>query len=126
MVMLYGATLQTPIKILPETTLRSYSTAWTWLAAMLNLEPQPISSAAVVQAFAQISSFTLLQVFGRQYFKIIKYIGTVYLPKIKEITTKEMKRQTLVQLELYIDECSKKIFERGSLERPDGFVNCLV
>lgn len=120
MIMLYSAALQTPIK--PRNSFRSYNYAWSWLARILDLDPEPAISAAVVQAFIQISSFTMLQVYGKQYIKLIKYISGVYIPKIREVTSKDVKRQTLVQLELFVDNCIKSISQRGSLEQPEGFV----
>lgn len=120
MVMLYAAALQTPLP--PKTSYQSFNTAWRWLSSMLNFDPKPVISAAIIQAFTQISSFTMLQLYGKQYFKLLKYISSDYLSKIKEITGKDSKRQTLVQLEIFTEESVKNILIRGSLQTPEGFV----
>lgn len=83
--------------------------AWNWLASFLSLEPQPVITATILQAFLQEASKTLSKTYERQYNKIIDFIRIIYVPKIEEVTTKKCDKQSLIKLKNLLADNSNLI-----------------
>lgn len=72
--------------------------SWTWLAAFLSLEPQPVITATILQAFLQESSKKLSSTYGIQYKKLLAFIKEDYIKMIEKVTPKTSDRQSLIKL----------------------------
>ena len=56
---------------------------WSWIARMLNLKPKRIT-AQLVLSFLQVAGFRLLQVYNRQFRKLLAVIKEDVLPKLPQ------------------------------------------
>jgi len=57
--------------------------AWTYLARISNMKPRRVT-AAILCPFLQIASYELSQRYRRQYSKLLRYIKTIFLPKLSD------------------------------------------
>ncbi|XP_074597544.1 gle1 RNA export mediator [Brevipalpus obovatus] len=119
-IMLFSASIQMPSQ--SSSGFLGLSHAWSWLALLLNDDPQPLITPAVLQGFLQMASYRMLEAYGRQFFKLIKFIEAKFVPKIRDVTGREMKRQTLVNLQLFIDDLLKQMSTTGQINVPEGFI----
>lgn len=54
---------------------------WTWLAAILNMPPRPITPN-IIFAFLEQASYVMYKKYGEAFGKLIKFIIEKYLPMI--------------------------------------------
>lgn len=85
------------------------SSAWTWLAAFLSLEPQPVITATVLQAFLQETSKKLSSTYGKQYKKLLTFIKEDYVKMIEQVTPKTSDRQSFIKLQNLLSDDSQLI-----------------
>lgn len=72
--------------------------AWTWLASYVSLNPQPVISATVLQAFLQETSKQMTSTYLCQFNKLMTFIKEHYIKKIEEVTSKTSDRQSFIKL----------------------------
>lgn len=94
---------------------------WIWLARSCSLQPMPSVSAAVIHAFLSASFFRLHKVYGIQAVKLLHFISSSYIPMIEKATGPDVKKQSIVQLAMFVDETLKKIKRNLSI-KPEGFL----
>lgn len=94
---------------------------WVWLARTCSLQPVPSVSAAVLHAFLSATFFRLHKVYGIQAEKLLKFIALTYIPMIEKATGPDVKKQSIVQLTMFVDETLKKIRRNLSI-KPEGFL----
>lgn len=83
--------------------------AWTWLAAFLSLEPEPVITALVLQAFLQEASKKLSSSYGRQYKKLLAFIKEDYIKMIEQVTPKTSDRQSFIKLKNLLSDDTQLI-----------------
>jgi len=60
--------------------------AWSWLGHMVNIEPRRDITATVLHEFLTVAGHSLLQVYQRQFVKLVHGIFNEYLPQIVAVT----------------------------------------
>lgn len=98
------------------------SCGWLWLTQTLSVEPTPAVSAAILHAFLSASFYKFLLVYKSQAVKLINFLKKDYLKRIEQNTGPDVKRQSIVQLEMLTDEYLKKIRTKKDL-KPDGVIS---
>ena len=106
MIKLYSAVIQCNIESGHPHGLKY---GWNWVARVLNQEPRPAITAAVLDAFLSISGHKMYRYYGRQFAKLIEFIRRDYTKRIESVTSKETKRQSLVKLEMSVDNIANKM-----------------
>lgn len=94
---------------------------WKWIAGTCSVQPVPLVSAAVIHAFLSAAFFRLQRVYGIQAVKILRFISSTYIPMIEAETGQEVKKQSIAQLSMFVDETFKKLKRNQSL-KPEGFL----
>lgn len=94
---------------------------WIWLARTCSVQPIPSVSAAVIHAFLSACFFRLQKVYGIQAVKLLLFISSTYIPMIEKATGPDVKKQSIVQLTMFVDETMKKLKKNSSL-KPEGFL----
>lgn len=80
--------------------------AWTWLASFISLEPQPVISATILQAFLQEISKQMSKVYLCQYTKLISFIKDHYIKMVEEVTSQTTDVQSFVKLKNLLNDDS--------------------
>ncbi|ORX42133.1 GLE1-domain-containing protein [Piromyces finnis] len=109
MISLFSALIQTTNK--SGNSKLDMKTGWSWLARILNMPPRQITSLALI-TFLEIAGNEMINVYGRQMHKILKFIMNVYIP----MAPKESIAAT-TRLKLFIEEYNKK---GGRIDPPKG------
>lgn len=117
-VRMYGAILQSPLNNHPL----GLKYAWKWLASLLSLEPRVKLTPAILHAFLTVCHHRLYSAYNKQYVKMLHFIRDEYLPKIEKTYAKEDNRQSLIQLQTYLDEIQKQLASNRQPDIPDGFI----
>lgn len=98
--------------------------AWNFLSATLSLEPRPGITAAVLHAFLSVCCHRLFDVYKSQFFKLLVFLLREYIPKIEANSSQELKKQSVVQLKMFLEETLKKIPKQGSKGiKPEGVLS---
>lgn len=121
MIRLYSAIIQCNLESAHPHGLKC---GWSWVARVLNQEPRPAITAAILDAFLSISSHKMYRFYGRQFVKLIEFIQRDYTKRIESVTTKDTKRQSLVKLQMFSDNLCNKIRRNASHKdlAPEGLV----
>lgn len=90
--------------------------SWRWIAAMLNLEPQADVSATVIYSYLKIAGNKMAAVYKKQFFKLIQFIQSHYLKRIKQVTPEDQSQQSIAILE----ELLNKIIKTKHVPPPEG------
>ncbi|XP_054168233.1 mRNA export factor GLE1-like [Oppia nitens] len=106
LVKLYSAVIQCNIQTNHPHDLKH---AWIWVSRLLNLEPRPAITAAVLESFLSITAHKMYRFYGKQFIKLLNFIVSDYLKRIETISPKGTKRQSLVKLQMFCEEFMKKI-----------------
>jgi nucleoporin GLE1 len=118
LVRLYGAILQTPLISHPL----GLRLAWKWLASLLSLPPRAKLTPAILHAFLTVTHHKMYETYRKQYVKLIHFIRVEYLPKIEQTYVKEDNRQSLTQLQTYLEDVGSKLARGLTPELPEGFI----
>lgn len=97
---------------------------WNWISRLLNLEPRPAVTAAVLESFLSITCHQFYRFYGKQFIKIIDFIQNDYLKRIESVSQKDTKRQSLVKLQMFVDDLKKKISRGYNYKKliPEGVI----
>lgn len=63
------------------------SIAWRWIADILNMDPRPQITAILLRVFLDEAGKKMLQVYGRQFLKLIDLMEKTYLSRLESVTT---------------------------------------
>ena len=119
LIMIYGAIIQTNLSSCHPHGLKH---AWQWLSNILNTPPRPVITAAVLHAFISVTAHKLYIVYKKQFAKLLFFIADCYIPMIEKVSkSQEIKKQTLVQLKLFVEDCCKRINQNKNIPEPDGY-----
>lgn len=120
LIMIYGAIIQTNLSQNHPHGIRH---AWKWLSRILNMPPRPVITAAVLHAFISVTAHKMYIVYKKQFAKLLSFVANRYIPLIEKVSaSQEVKKQTLVQLKLFVEECRKQISQKKSLPEADGMI----
>ncbi|RWS13926.1 hypothetical protein B4U79_14100 [Dinothrombium tinctorium] len=122
LVRLYGAIVQTNTT---GTHMHGIEKGWIFMARLLNLEPRPSITPAVIHAFLSTTAHKLNYIYKSQFRKLLRFIITDYIPMIEECSAKELKKQSVVQLKNLMEDFSKQLSARPFLKEPDGVLKAL-
>lgn len=112
---LYAATLvAAPKQSHKGVSRQSMAIAWKWLASIMNLQPRVDVTAAMIHTFLETVGYKMQTVFGKQFDKLIAFLSSEYMVKIKSIDTEGPVRR----LELLLQDFSKD----GSFPEPEGML----
>lgn len=92
--------------------------AWRWLAAALNLEPNPDITATLLHEFLKLAGHKLSQCYGEQFWKLIRLLNTEYYAEIDKITPDSLKGP-VSRLKIFVEEAQK----RGRFPEPKGILS---
>ncbi|KAI5742859.1 hypothetical protein M8J77_011976 [Diaphorina citri] len=115
MVQLYAAITITPTRSSGSHP-HNLQFSWRWLAAMLNLDPQPDISATLLYSYIKIAGNKMAATYRNQFFKLIRLIQTQYLRKIKQVTPEDQSQQSIAILE----ELINTIVKTNNVPPPEG------
>lgn len=96
--------------------------AWIWLTRTLRVEPKAGISAAVIHAFLDVCLHRLYELYKNQCVKLLTFLASDYLPRIERNSTHEVKKQSIVQLKIFVNDCINKIRKNKSLKH-EGVVS---
>ena len=91
--------------------------AWRLLAALLNLKPNDDITAAVLLDFLTVAGNAMNKEYGQQFKKILHFICTDYLTRIRQVTTPGGDIGTIARLELLLQNVT---IRRGEIPPPPG------
>ncbi|KAL1457857.1 hypothetical protein WDU94_008047 [Cyamophila willieti] len=90
--------------------------SWRWMAAMLNLDPQPDVSATLLYSYIKIVGNKMAATYRKQFFKLIHFIKNHYLRRIKQVTPEDQSQQSISILE----ELINTIVKTNHVPPPEG------
>lgn len=93
------------------------SQAWMLIAATVNLIPQLDITAVLLHEMLVITGHDLKQVYEKQFIKMLRYIDTIYVKKIEEITPVGC-GGPVQRLKTFIS----KIIHIGYIDKPKGII----
>jgi nucleoporin GLE1 len=91
---------------------------WIWLTRLVNLPPKPDVTATLLFDFLEVAGHAVLQVYGRQFKKLLAVIASEYYVRIEKVTP-EGKRGPLTRLRQFLEKCIKS----GSIPQPEGYLS---
>jgi nucleoporin GLE1 len=96
---------------------------WMFLSKLLNMEPLPGITAAVLHAFLTATLFKMLKLYKNQMKKLMLFIKNDYLLRIERNSVQEVKKQSIMQLKMFTDDALKKM-QRGEVKtlEPEGVI----
>ncbi|XP_065221304.1 mRNA export factor GLE1 [Planococcus citri] len=92
--------------------------AWRWLAAALNLEPNPDITATLLHEFLKLAGHKLSQCYGEQFWKLIRLLNSEYYAEIDKITPDSLKGP-VSRLKIFVEDSLK----RGRFPEPKGILS---
>lgn len=88
---------------------------WIWLTNVLNMEPLPDICATLIFEFLQIAGASMLQLYGKQFQKLLRTLQGQYFPKLSLIDEEGGPKS---RLEVFLI----KLFTEGTMEQPEGII----
>lgn len=89
--------------------------AWQWLSCILKCDPRPDITATVLFNFLDTAGHSLMNYYGRQFWKLLRLINDVYLPKIVDA---KGSCGPVTQLQTFLHEALRT----GRIKEPKGFL----
>ncbi|XP_033123549.1 nucleoporin GLE1-like isoform X2 [Anneissia japonica] len=80
---------------------------WNFVSNMLSLEPQPDITATVLFDFLQVAGSTMLQMYGKQFHKLLHILYQDFFPKIEAVKG-QGGGGPVMRLRNFLEECLKK------------------
>lgn len=93
---------------------------WSYMARILNLEPRPSITAAVLHAFLSTTAHKLSSTYRDQFVKMLKFIESDFMKRIAAVTTEN--KQSQAQLKMLLEEYSKKLRRSPVIPSPEGLL----
>ncbi|KAI1293636.1 Nucleoporin GLE1 [Halotydeus destructor] len=114
---IYGAIIQSSITDIHP---HGPGQGWECLSKLLNQDPRPGTTAAILHAFLTSSMFKMLTTYRKQMVKLIAFIHSDYIKRIETVSVHEVKKQSLVQLKMFLDDVLKKMNRNQASLKPEG------
>lgn len=117
---IYAAVIQSNV---PNNHPHDINHGWKWIARVLNMEPRPGITPAILEAFLSITAHKFYRIYRFQFIKLVDLIASEYMNKIEKVSQKEVKKQSSVKLSLFINKIIKSM-QRNNLKEliPDGLI----
>ena len=90
--------------------------AWIWMTRTLQVQPKPGISAAVIHAFLDVCLHRLFELYRSQCTKLLVFLASDYIPRIEQNSTQDVKKQSVVQLKMFVNESITRIAKKKSLK----------
>ena len=96
--------------------------AWIWLSQTLSLEPKAGITAALLHAFLDVILFRFNEFYKKQAVKVLIFLLNRYIPLIEHHSAQEIKKQSVVQLKIFVTDAVQKL-QSGQSVRPEGLIS---
>jgi len=113
---LYGAVIIASVNAHPN----GMEHGWMLLSKTLNTEPRPGVTPVILHAFLTTTLYKLLVVYQKQTVKLVSFVNLDYLKRIEKASASEVKKQSIVQLRMFVEDALKKLRKNPSLLKPEG------
>ncbi|CAA0197935.1 unnamed protein product [Arabidopsis thaliana] len=110
---LYGALVQTDIRVGNATNVHGIEHGWAWLARFLNKIPANRATATALNSFLQTAGFGLHQRYKSQFLKVVNVVREHFLQKLRA-------KKDTSDLLVIIAEITAYLDDRMYLKEPEG------
>ena len=90
---------------------------WAWFTRVLNIEPRPDITATLLLDFLQVTGHLLHKTYNKQFIKVLQYLLTDYLPRIRKVTP-DGSGGPVTRLEVFLE----KVFKTSKIDPPQGLL----
>ena len=97
--------------------------AWRWLASILSMEPRAKITPAVLYGFLSVMHHRLYTAYHKQYVKLVDFIAKDYMARMVSVYSKEDNRQSLGQLETYLENIRREMKSGQMPPMPEGHIH---
>ncbi len=113
----YAAITTIQIRSIPNP--HSIEHAWMWFSRVLNMKPNKYT-ASILHAFLEVAGYRCLQVYGKQFARVLSFIKHRYMIMMLAMDQEDLKwsRPAISRLMIYLQEYEKT----GRLEQPKGVI----